>query len=93
MKKILSNKTKELMHIVMNGNMSLVPVMHQLSHYRDIDKFLTWLDRNHIVGNNLTEWLQQNHQNSVLNMVKFIVSRHNKGIQNNELILGKDWIK
>lgn len=89
----MNPKTKELMHVVINGNLALVPIMHQLSHYRDINKFLSWLNRNHIVGNNLVEWLQLTHQNSVLNMVKFIVKRHNKGIQNNELIFGKDWIK
>lgn len=89
----LTNKTKELMLIVIDNNMALVPIMHQLSHYRDVNKFLKWLIMNRIIGFNLLDWLKINHNNSVMGMVKFITRYHNKELEDRAIILGKDWIK
>lgn len=89
----LSPKTKELMHSVMDGNLAVVPILHQLSHYRDVDKFLVWLNRNNIKGQNLIEFLKFEHQNSVMGMVKFIVKSHNKNRDLKPIVIGRDWIK
>lgn len=80
------------MHIAMDGNSLLAPIMHQLSHYRDCDKILKWLIRNKIVGFNLFDWLKIEHQNSLMSMVKFIVKSHNKDREEKPIILNKDWI-
>lgn len=90
---ILSNKTKDLMKIVINDNMYLVPIMHQLSHYTYRDGILNWLIDNRLVGYNLLDWLKINHDNSVLGMVKFIIKHHNKSLEEKEIRINRDWIK
>lgn len=87
----ISPETKTLMHTVINGNMTVVPVMHQLSRYRDCQKFLKWLIINNITGHNLLDWLKIDFDNSVMGMVKFIVKTHNKDKDLKPIILGKDW--
>lgn len=77
----------------MDNELALVPIMHQLSHYRDCKKFLRWLIRNRIIGHNLLEWVKIEHGNSVMGMVQFIVKFHNKDAENKSIILGKDWFK
>jgi len=89
--KRLNEDVKNLMHMVMDGNLNLVAIMHQLHRYKDHKIILTWLIRNRIMGNNLVDWLKINHDNSVLGMVKEIVRRHNKEATEKSMILGKDW--
>lgn len=76
------------MHNVIDGNPSLVPIMHQLTHYRDCDKFLKWLVSNNITGLNLISWLKEKFDNSILLMVTFIVQRNNKDYK---IKHGRDW--
>jgi len=90
---ILTSRTKQLMHQAMDGNVQLVPIMHQLSHYTSINGILTWLIRNRITGYNLVDWLKINHNNSLMGMVKFIIKHHNKDLEERAIILGRDWVK
>jgi len=84
---------KDLMHVVMNGKFELLPILHQLTHYKDCDKFLKWLHLNNITGINLIEWLKINHNGSLMGMVKFIIKYQNKNREENPIILGRDWVK
>lgn len=88
----MQNSTKELMHIAMgNKAIELLPIMHQLSRYRDVDRILKWLIQNRITGNNLHEYVRDTFKNSVMSMVKFIVKYSNKNRELAPVIIGKDW--
>ena len=89
----LTRKRKELMLEVINGNPFVVPIMHQLIHYKDCNKFLKWLIKNQIVGYNLLDWIKVEHQSSVLGMVQTIVKYNNKNREIRPMLLGKDWVK
>lgn len=89
----LTNYTKDLMLEAIDGYPSLTPIMHQLSHYTSRNGVLVWLIRNKITGYNLLSWLKNNHNNSVMGMVQFIVMRHNKDLEVKPIIMNKDWIK
>ena len=89
----MSNKTKDLMLIVVNDNPVLIPVMHQLSHYVYRDVILKWLLNNNIIGRNLADWLKITHNNSILGMVKFILRIHNKDQEEKAIVLNRDWVK
>ena len=91
-KKILDPEIKDLMHTVMDGNIHLIPIMHQLYCYRDCRGFLKWLVLSNIKGTNLLDWLKVNHNNSVLSMVKFIIKSQNKALEEKPIIYGKEWI-
>jgi len=87
----LSQLTKDLMQNVTDNSLELLPLMHQLSRYNDRNMILKWLIRNRITGVNLIEWLKIYHQNSIMNMVKFIVKSHNRDKEFKPIILNKDW--
>ena len=87
----MDNETRDLFQMVMNGKYELLPIMHQLSRYRDHKKFLKWLFLNGITGQNLFEWLKIKFNNSTMSMVKFIVKHHNKNIEEKPIFLGRDW--
>lgn len=89
----LSSTRKDLMHLVINDNPVLVPIIHQLTHYRCCDSFLKWLVINKITGRNLVEWLKIQHENSVMSMVQFIIMKQNKERSKIPLILNKDWVR
>ena len=84
---------REMMLRVVDGNPTLIPVMHQLTHYRDCDKFLKWLITNNITSKNLVEWLRDTFRNSTMSMVKFIIKKNNKDNETKPIILNKDWFK
>ncbi len=88
----MTPKRKNLMHKVINDQMALVPIMHQLDRYTHCDKFLTWLIRNKITGQNLVEWLKIYHNNSIMNMVKFIIKTVEKSKDLPAIIYNKDWV-
>ena len=90
--RIMNEKRNELIRIVVNGNPGLIPFMYQLAHYVKCNMFLEWLIKNNIIGRNLIDWLKIYHQNSIMNMVKFIIKSHNKNKEYHPIILNKDWI-
>lgn len=87
----LDPKTKYLMHKVMDGNLELVPILHELTRFVHLQKILFWLDQANIRGNNLLDWIRVEHQGSVMSMVQTIVMLNNKEKQIRPIILGKDW--
>ena len=87
----LSDQRKNLMLNVISGNNLIVPIMHQLTHYRDCDNFLKWLVMNKIQGKNLIDWLKVNFDSSVLLMVQFIIKHNNKNKEIEPIIKNKDW--
>ena len=89
----LKKSTKNLMHLVMDERIELVPIMHQISHYRYCNSILKWLISNRITGMNLLDWIKIYHSNSVMCMVKFIIKHYNKERENRAIILNRDWIK
>lgn len=88
-----TQERKDLMHLVMNEKFELLPIFHQLAHYRDCDRFLRWLLQNNITGSNLVDWIKTIHKNSVMSMVKFIVKFNEKNREEKAIVLGRDWIK
>lgn len=89
----MTDRTRSLMLLVINDNPQLLPIMHQLLHYRHCDNFLRWLCLNKITGSNLIDWLKVCHNNSILNMVKFIIKSCEKNKELRPVMLGKDWIR
>ncbi|MCK5608298.1 hypothetical protein KAR91_40830 [Candidatus Pacearchaeota archaeon] len=89
---MISDKRKELIHTVMNDNIKLVNVMHQLTHYVHCDKFLSWLIRNNITGMNLEQWLMINFKNSIMSMVQYIIKVSENNSEFKPIIFNKDWI-
>lgn len=92
-KRTLNDETKNLMLRVTDDNSSLIPIMHQISHYRYRNNILRWLIHNRIIGNNLLEWLKIDHDNSVMGMVRFIIKSNNKDKEFKTIIMHRDWIK
>jgi hypothetical protein len=90
---MLTNKTKDLMHKTIDGNIRLIIIMHHLSHYRYCDDILSWLLRAGLKGKALEGWLTDNFKNSVLSMVKYIVKKINMSNDTKPVYLGKDWLK
>ena len=86
----MNRKTIDLMRVAMNDVVTLTPIMHQLTRYKDVDGILKWLIINKITGHNLKDFLAINHNNSVMGMVKFIIEHRDKLINPNAIILGKD---
>lgn len=84
---------RDLIHTAMDGELAVLPIFHQLSHYRSCDNFLKWLIANRIIGQTLLDWLKIEHSNSVMAMVQFIVKNCNKDRNIRPIILNKDWLK
>lgn len=89
----MNNKTRDLIHKCLNENLKLLPLMHQLTSYRDIDRILNWLIMNNLTGKNLEEWIKGNFENSVMSMVKWIIMHQNKEKDYRPIIYGRDWIE
>ena len=87
----MSQEAKELMHKVMDGQIVLVPVIHQLTRYVDHEKFLKWLVINKITGANLLDWIKINFRGSLLEMVKYIIKINNREREIAPIYYGKDW--
>jgi len=92
MKKGITEKRKNLIHMTMNGEYGLLPIMHQLTRYVDCDRFLNWLINNRLTGRDLLEWINTHHNKSVLGMVQFIIKHSEKNNEVKPIILNKDWI-
>lgn len=88
---MLTKERKELMMQVVDDDLTVIPIMHQLSRYVHCDKFLKWLIANRITGKDLRYWLTFQHANSVMTMVQFIIMKVNREKVFRPVLLGKDW--
>lgn len=80
---------KNQMLKIIDGQPTLVKVMHDLTRYKDCHKFLRWLIINNITGKNLVSWLKENFGDSTLAMINFICKKqHNKDYR---VLHGRDW--
>lgn len=89
----MTPQRRSLIHAVMDGELTVLPLCHQLIHYRSCDKFLKWLVLNRITGKTLLSWLKIEHRGSVMGMVQFIIKNSNKNKEVQPIILNKDWVK
>ncbi len=87
----LTQERKNLMHKVMDGNLSLVHYMHQLDRFLHCDNILKWLIQNRIIGKTLQEWIEINFNRSTLSMVQFIIKYREKNSEYKPIIKNKDW--
>jgi len=88
---MLTPKTKELMHRVIDGDIEALPIMHQLTRYTHADNILSWLKMNNITGKTLVDWHKNDFKKSTLGMVNFICQRYNKSKEKFKTIYGRDW--
>lgn len=77
---------------VIDGEPSLLPIMHQMDHYKDSEKILSWLIKNKLTGKNLKQWFDGNFQGSVLSFIKWVAMKSNKEKEYRPIISGKDWM-
>ena len=87
---MLSEKTKELMHIAMGSEFKNAHIMHEISRFTDRDKILKWLIQHGYTGKNLFEWFTVFHNRMSLNMVKYI-ARYQENEKDKKIIFGKNW--
>lgn len=71
----LTDKRRELMHLVMDGDNELVGVMHVMHGYKYCDNFLTWLVHHRYVGKNLRDLIINKFGSSVPAMINYIVEQ------------------
>jgi len=87
----LPQKTKDLMLNIIDDDPVIVPIMHQLTRYKDCYKILKWLYQNNMRGKNLKDWIKVSFNDSVISMVQYIVMRNNQETKEKPIIYGKDW--
>ena len=88
---MMTGARRNMMLSIIDDKPQLVTVMHQLTRYKDCDKFLKWLNANRLTGENLIDWMKINFNNSTIGMVKFIIMHYNKNNEQKPIIVGKDW--
>lgn len=78
---------------LIDGNPDLMVIAHELYKYRYCEKLVDFLIKNKITGKQLQLWLNEEFNNSILSMVKFIVMRVNKNKEVEGVFAGRDWFK
>jgi len=76
---------------VLDGEVSILPIMHQISNYRDADKILSWLIKNSLTGKEFKTWFNGNFQGSLLSMIKWVAMKNNKEKEYRPIMAGRDW--
>lgn len=69
----LSNKRRDLMHRVMDGETDLAGTMHILNGYKFCDNFLIWMIAHKWTGKNLKEIIIKQFHSSIPSLVNYIV--------------------
>lgn len=86
----MSEHTRRLIFKVMNGDTSVLPILHLIYNYVRCDEILTWCLRNGITDRRLANTLHFEFQNSHQNMVKYILGKIEREPKA-KILYGIDW--
>lgn len=89
---IRSEKLRQKLLTLMDGRPDLKHHIFHLNHLRYADQVCDWLLRHGFKGATLSEWIQDKHNGSFLNMVTFIVQQVNRRAKPKPLYVGKDYL-
>ena len=88
----MTPQKRELIQRVIDGDLRLLPLMHQLDGFTHSMRMFTWLNQNKIVGVELYALWTLNFKSSWLGLGKWVVMMINKDNQIRKVIAGKDYI-
>jgi hypothetical protein len=69
----------------------MLHVVHGIYNFRKADLVFEWLVKNHFTGSILLRWFKTTWNNSVFELVKFVLGKIEKEIKT-EVLYGKDWV-
>lgn len=88
----MSPGIRELFMRVTDGDQRLLPMMHQLWHYRRHPELLNWLIGRRITGPLFFQFVKVEFDGSVMAMVKYILSVLDSD-QKTVIEYGRDWVE
>ena len=88
---IMSNSERDFFLRVINDDPRVMPIAHQISKYKNSLDITVWLIKNKITGIILLDFLKSKFENSILDMVKFIIMKINKDKEPKPIYAHKDY--
>ena len=88
----MTNAERDFYLRIIDDNPSVMPIVYEISKYKHSLDIQVWLIKNKITGKILLSWLKETFENSIINMVKFIIKKVNKDKEIKPIIAHKDYI-
>lgn len=88
----MSPTIRDLFMRVADGDERLLPMMHQVWHYRRHPEILAWCIRHRITGPVFFQFLKTEFDGSVMSMVKFILGAIDSEPKE-KITYGIDWVE
>ena len=88
---IMSNSERDFFLRVIDDDPRVMPIAHQISKYKNSLDITDWLIKNKITGIILLDFLKTKFENSILEMVKFIIMKINKDKEPKPIYAHKDY--
>lgn len=88
----MTKQRRELMFKVMDGQESVLPILHFLNQFERCDDMLNWALRNRLTGRDLAQFLTVQFGNSLLTFAKFVLMKLSHDLQMQPVIVGRDFV-
>tara|TARA_Y100001963_G_scaffold122832_1_gene172407 strand:- start:595 stop:906 length:312 start_codon:yes stop_codon:yes gene_type:complete len=87
----MSNMQRELYLRLIDDHAAAMPVVYQINNYRYCFEISRWLYENSITGRILIDFLKVKFENSIMEMVKFIIMKINNDREKKPIYAYKDY--
>lgn len=87
----MTEKRRDLIFQLTEGNLKLLPLMHELTQYERCDEVLAWLVGRKITGEDLWEYYTKIWSNRILSMTQFILMRIDRNKEIKPILYGVDY--
>ncbi len=88
----ISNMQRELYLRIIDDNPSVTPIIYQIHKYKYSWFISRWLYENAITGKTLLDFLKVKFENSIMEMVRFVIMKINKDREVKPIYAHKDYI-
>ena len=87
----MSNMQRELYLRVIDDHHAVTPIVYQIHNYRYAFDISRWLYENSITGKILIDFLKVKFENSIMELVKFVIMKINNDREKKPIYAHKDY--
>ena len=88
----MNEQRRELILKVSDGNMQVLPILHQLDGFVAAEQMYYWMIQERMTGDNLLQSWIHDFKGSWLSMGKWIIMKMNKDNEIRKIIAGVDYV-